>query len=62
MYKERKVIGICTADLDQHFHIKLVERVIRELSKLGYYVMVFGVDSDLYHRTASNLADACVLI
>lgn len=60
MYKERKVIGICTADLDQHFHIKLVERVIRELSKLGYYVMVFGVDSDLYHRTASNLADACV--
>ncbi len=60
MYKDRMVVGICTADLDQHFHIKLVERVIRELNNLGCYVMVFGADSDLFHKTSSDLADACV--
>lgn len=60
MYKERKVIGICTTDLDQRFHIKLVGRVVRELNNLGYYVMVFALDSDLYHGTPSDLADASV--
>lgn len=60
MYKERNVVGICTADLDQPFHIKLVERVIKELGKLGYYVMVFGTDSDLYYETDSVSADASV--
>lgn len=60
MYNGKKVIGICTAELDHRFETKLLERVIRELSGLGYYVIVFGSDSDMYHLTASDLADASV--
>ncbi len=60
MFNDKKVIGICTAELDQKFEMRLLERVIRELSDLGYYVLVFGCDSDMYHLSASDLADASV--
>ena len=60
MYKDRKVIGICTSELDQKFHIKILERVVRELINMGYYVMLFSSDSDLYHKTKSDEADASV--
>lgn len=60
MYKDKKVIGICTAELDHRFESRLLERMIRELSDLGHYVLVFGSDSDMYHLTASDWADASV--
>ncbi|MDE6852577.1 MAG: substrate-binding domain-containing protein [Lachnospiraceae bacterium] len=60
MYKDRKVIGICTAELDQKYHVKILERVVRELINLGYYVMLFSSDSDLYYWTKSDEADASV--
>lgn len=60
MYKDRKVIGICTAELDQKYHVKILERVVKELIDLGYYVMLFSSDSDLYHKTKSDEADASV--
>lgn len=60
MYKDRRVIGICTAELDQQFHIKILERVVKELIDLGYYVMLFGSDSNMYHLTESDIADASV--
>lgn len=60
MYKDRKVIGICTAELDQKHHIKILERVVKELNNKGCYVMLFSSDSDLYHDTKSNEADAGV--
>lgn len=60
MYKNKNVIGICTAEMDQKFHVKMLRRITKELSDLGYYVMLFGSDSNMYQLTDSNLADACV--
>lgn len=60
MYKDRKVIGICTSELDLNYQVKMLERVVTELINLGYYVMLFSSDSDLYHMTKSDEADACV--
>ncbi|MDO4166619.1 MAG: substrate-binding domain-containing protein [Eubacteriales bacterium] len=60
MYQNRKVVGICSAELDQQFHLKILERVIKELIDFGYYVMLFGSDSDMYHLTESDIADASV--
>lgn len=60
MYKNRKVIGICTAELDQKFHARMLERVTKELTELGYYVMIFGSDSDMYRLSESDIADASV--
>lgn len=60
MYKDRKVIGICTSELDQKYHIKILERIVRELINMEYYVMLFSSDSDLYYKTKSDEADASV--
>lgn len=60
MYKNKNVIGICTAELDQKFHVKMLQRVTKELTDLGYYVMIFGSDSDMYHLSDSDIADASV--
>lgn len=60
MYKNKHVIGICTAQLDQKFHVKMLRRITKELSDMGYYVMLFGSDSAMYQLTDSNLADASV--
>lgn len=60
MYKDKNVIGICTAELDQKFHRKLLRRITKELSDLGYYVMLFGSDSDMFQLNESDLADASV--
>lgn len=60
MDKDRKVIGICTAELDQKFHARMLERVMRELTELGYHVLIFGSDSDMFHMSESDLADAAV--
>lgn len=60
MYKNRKVIGICTSELDQKYHIRILERVVRELINMEYYVMLFSSDSDLYYKSKSDEADASV--
>ena len=60
MFRDRRVIGICTAELDSQFQTKLLMRVVKELNSLGYYVMVFASDSDMFHLTESDLADASV--
>lgn len=60
MFQDRRVIGICTAELDSQFQTKLLVRVIKELNSLGYYVMVFASDSDMYNLTEGDLADASV--
>lgn len=60
MHKNRKVIGICTAELERPFHAKLVERVMKELTEKGHYVLVFSSDSDLYGQTRSDEGDASI--
>ncbi len=60
MYKNRKVIGICTSELEHKFNIKILERVVKELIDLGFYVMLFSSVSDLYRWTKSDEADASV--
>lgn len=60
MYKNKNVIGICTAELDQKFHVKMLQRVTKELTDLGYYVMIFGSDSDMFRLSDSDIADASV--
>lgn len=60
MYKNRKVIGICTAELDQKYHVKLLRRVMKELAAKGYYILVFGSDSDLFYMTESDFGDASI--
>lgn len=60
MFNNRRVIGICTAELDKKFHLKLLQRVMRELTQRGYYVMVFTSDSDLYNLSDSDIADASI--
>lgn len=54
------MVAICTAELDQKFKTHLLERVIRELNNMGYYVIVFGSDSDMYRLNESDIADASV--
>lgn len=60
MYKGRRMVAICTAELDQKFKTRLLERVIRELNNREYYVIVFGSDSDMYRLNESDIADASV--
>lgn len=60
MHKDRNVIGICTAELERPFHAKLVERVIKELTERGNYVLVFSSDSDLFGQTKSDEGDASI--
>ena len=60
MHNGKNVIGICTAELEQPFHAKLVERVVKELTAGGDYVLVFSSDSDLYSQSESDLGDAAI--
>ncbi len=60
MFNGRKLVGICTSELDQKFHAHMLERVIKELINLDFYVMVFGSDSDMYSLNESDIADAAV--
>lgn len=60
MYKEKKVVALCTAGLEEKFHMKLVKRVIHELQNAGHYVLVFGSDSDLYRMNDSDKGDASI--
>lgn len=53
MHNGKNVIGICTAELEQPFHAKLVERVVKELTVGGDYVLVLSSDSDLYRDRKS---------
>ena len=60
MYNGKNVIGICTAELEQKFHAKLVERVVKELKDGGNYVLVFSSDSDMYRQSDSDEGDASI--
>ena len=60
MHIGRKVVGICTAELEQPFHAKLVQRVMKELTDREYYVLVFSSDSDLYRQSESDEGDASI--
>lgn len=60
MHNGKNVIGICTAELEQPFHAKLVQRVVKELIDGGNYVMVFSSDSDLYKQSESDEGDAAI--
>ncbi len=60
MYKDRFVIGICTSELDQPFHIRLINRIVKELTNTGNYVLIFGSDSDLSADTASDAGDKAI--
>lgn len=60
MHNGKNVIGICTAELEQPFHAKLVQRVVKELINGGNYVLVFSSDSDLYKQTESDEGDAAI--
>ena len=48
MYKGKKAIGVCTAELDEKYQTKLLGYVLKELIKRGDYVFVFGTDSDMF--------------
>ena len=60
MHNGRKVVGICTAELEQPFHAKLVQRVMKELTDREHYVLVFSSDSDLYRQSESDEGDASI--
>ena len=60
MHNGRKVVGICTAELEQPFHAKLVQRVMKELTDREHYVLVFSSDSDLYRHSESDEGDASI--
>lgn len=60
MHNGRKVVGICTAELEQPFHAKLVQRVMKELTDRENYVLVFSSDSDLYRQSESDEGDASI--
>ncbi len=60
MHNGKNVIGICTAELEQPFHAKLVQRVVKELIDGGNYVLVFSSDSDLYTQSESDEGDAAI--
>ncbi len=60
MYKERFVIGICTAELEQSFHLRLINRIVKELTNTGNYVLIFSSDSDMSADTASDAGDKAI--
>lgn len=60
MRNGKKVIGICTAELEQTFHAKLLERVMKELMDRENDVLVFSLDSDMYNHTDSDEGDAAI--
>lgn len=48
MYQGKKVIGICSAYLDERFHMRMVNRLFHELFYRDYRVVVFGFGVDMY--------------
>lgn len=60
MYKGKKVIGICSTGLDEKFHMKMINRLFRELYNNDYYVMVFGMESDLFYFTDNDEGETSI--
>ena len=60
MYKGKKAIGVCTAELDEKYRTKLLGYVLKELIKRGDYVFVFGTDSDMFLMNDSDYGDASI--
>lgn len=60
MFKGKRAIGVCTAELDEKHQTKLLGYVLKELIKLGDYVFVFGTDSDMFQMSDSDFGDASV--
>lgn len=60
MHNGKRVIALCSAKLNEQFNLKLLNRVIKELQYSGHYVLVFGLDSDLYYMSASDFGDVSI--
>ncbi len=60
MHNGKKVVALCTSELQEQFHVKFLNRIIRELQYSGHYVVVFGVNSILYYMDAGDYGDASI--
>ncbi len=60
MHNKRNVIGICTAELDQKWHAKLMETLTREFIRRGYYTMIFSCDVDCYLNRDTDMGAASI--